>query len=348
MYLFFNKLKNWYQVNKRDLPWRNQQNPYKIWISEIILQQTRVDQGLEYYHRFLERFPDVKSLADASEEDVLKLWQGLGYYSRARNLHHAACQIRDDFGGKFPNTHEDILKLKGVGAYTAAAIASFAFDLPYPVLDGNVARFITRLNGIYTPIDTPVGQKELYAWLNKQIDPKDPATFNQAVMEFGAIWCKPANPLCDECPFNRGCYALKHGQINELPAKKNKTKVQNRYMYYFVPRYADFFFIKKRTDSGIWKNMYDFPLLESEAEISSKTILKTPIPETDIVLAKAKIAFETKHQLSHRTLYVSFIQGEISSKEMKIMEEKYLKIQGKEFGKYPHSRLIELFFEGNI
>ncbi|MCW8941497.1 MAG: A/G-specific adenine glycosylase, partial [Flavobacteriales bacterium] len=231
---FSQKLISWYKNNKRDLPWRNTINPYKIWLSEIILQQTRVNQGLSYYYKFIEHYPSVKDLANASEQEVLKLWQGLGYYSRARNLHATARIITENYDGIFPVDYKKILSLKGVGEYTAAAITSFAYNQPYPVVDGNVFRVLARIYGVDTPIDTPEGKKTFNGLANKLIDKKQAATYNQAIMEFGALVCTPKNPECENCIFNNICAALINQQIELLPLKSKKIKQTNRYFNYLI------------------------------------------------------------------------------------------------------------------
>ena len=224
--VFSKRLKQWYLQNKRELPWRSTQDPYKIWLSEIIMQQTRVEQGLPYYLRFTEAYPNVHSLANAPEQEVLKLWQGLGYYSRARNLHTTAIRVSKELDGNFPDHYKELKTLKGVGDYTASAIASFCFNEPVAVVDGNVYRVLSRVFGVETPINSTQGIKEFKALAQELIDHKDPATFNQAIMEFGAIQCKPQNPLCETCPFNDVCLALKNDQIKELPVKIKKTKIR--------------------------------------------------------------------------------------------------------------------------
>ncbi len=269
-----NLLITWFLKNKRDLPWRKTKDPYKIWLSEIILQQTRVEQGKPYYYKFIAEYPTIKSLAKANDDEVMKLWQGLGYYSRARNLLFTARQITAQNAGKFPTTYKEINELKGIWDYTAAAISSFAFNLKHPVLDGNVYRFITRLYGITTPIDTAHTRNEVKAILNELISfTNDPATFNQALMEFGALQCTPRLPLCHGCPFNQNCYALKENKISTIPLKGKAIKVKDRYLHYFVfttPENRTF--IKKRVEKDIWQNLYDFPLIESFEPISVKKI----------------------------------------------------------------------------
>ncbi len=299
-----NKLINWYRENKRELPWRNTTDPYKIWLSEIILQQTRVQQGLPYYEKFTNQFPTINDLADASEQDVLLLWQGLGYYSRARNMHYTAKIIVDKYNGNFPENHNEILALKGVGEYTAAAIASFAFDKAYPVLDGNVFRFISRLFGIEKPIDTSTGKKEITKALDLIFNTQKPALFNQAIMEFGATHCTPKKPKCDTCIFNMQCEALGSKKVMSIPVKKGKTKILKVNHTYMCFIHDNKTYIEKRT-AGIWKNLYQFPLIEEDIKPDGITkivnrYLKTP--------SKFEISdvFDSTHILSHRKIQASF------------------------------------------
>ena len=299
-----NKLINWYRENKRELPWRNTTDPYKIWLSEIILQQTRVQQGLPYYEKFTNQFPTINELADASEQDVLLLWQGLGYYSRARNMHYTAKMIIDKYNGNFPENHNEILALKGVGEYTAAAIASFAFDKAYPVLDGNVFRFISRLFGIEKPIDTSTGKKEITKALDLIFNTQKPALFNQAIMEFGATHCTPKKPKCDTCIFNMQCEALGSKKVMSIPVKKGKTKILKVNHTYMCFIHDNKTYIEKRT-AGIWKNLYQFPLIEEDIKPDGITkivnrYLKTP--------SKFEISdvFDSTHILSHRKIQASF------------------------------------------
>jgi A/G-specific adenine glycosylase len=299
-----NKLINWYRENKRELPWRNTTDPYKIWLSEIILQQTRVQQGLPYYEKFTNQFPTINELADASEQDVLLLWQGLGYYSRARNMHYTAKMIVDKYNGNFPENHNEILALKGVGEYTAAAIASFAFDKAYPVLDGNVFRFISRLFGIEKPIDTSTGKKEIAKALDLIFNTQKPALFNQAIMEFGATHCTPKKPKCDTCIFNMQCEALGSKKVMSIPVKKGKTKILKVNHTYMCFIHDNKTYIEKRT-AGIWKNLYQFPLIEEDIKPDGITkivnrYLKTP--------SKFEISdvFDSTHILSHRKIQASF------------------------------------------
>ena len=308
---FSTKLINWYTVNKRDLPWRSTNNPYYIWLSEIILQQTQVVQGTPYYHAFTSQFPTVYDLAKANEEDVLKLWQGLGYYSRARNLHWSAKYIVKELDGVFPDTYKDILKLKGVGDYTASAIASICFNEVTAVVDGNVYRALSRIFGIETPINSTSGQKEFKALAQQLIDKQQPAIFNQAIMEFGARQCKPKNPDCSICPFKASCLALKENKIDVLPVKLKKTKVTKKYFNFIVIiSKNEKTVLEQRIASGIWQNLYQFPLIETEKP-STYNNIKSKIENLDVL---EDMNFDVHlyndtdiiHKLSHQHLYTKF------------------------------------------
>lgn len=299
---FSDKIISWYQQNKRDLPWRDTKDAYLIWLSEIILQQTRVDQGMDYYRKFAKEFPTVKLLAKADNEKVMKLWQGLGYYSRARNLHTTAKIITDKFKGNFPEEYIDILSLKGIGEYTAAAIASFAYDKPYAVVDGNVYRVLSRVFGIETPIDSSQGKKEFYQLANELIDKKNPAMHNQAIMELGAMQCKPVNPDCAICPLNAMCFAYSKGLVASLPIKAKKLKTRDRFFNYIVLHHNGDMAIQKRTEKDIWTNLYDFPLIETTKNWSEEAFLKSPewalfIKNNSYIIKGIPLNF--KHILSH-------------------------------------------------
>jgi A/G-specific adenine glycosylase len=338
----------WYLANKRDLPWRNTKDPYKIWMSEIILQQTKVEQGLSYYHKLISNFPTVQDLAVADEETILKNWQGLGYYSRARNLHFAAKQITKDFDNNFPNTYEDIISLKGVGEYTAAAIASFAFQLPYAVVDGNVFRLLSRFFGVDTPINSSEGKKIFSKLAQTHLDTKRPDTYNQAIMEFGSQMCKPKNPECIRCPLQSTCIAFSENKIQDLPVKLKKTKQKVLHFDYFYIRFKNETFIKKRLDNGIWKNLYEFPLIDSEKELSEKDVLKKAEDQGWLNFNTSEIksiSKKYKHILSHRIIYARF--WEIKSRQTPTINS-VSKIRIENISEYPVSRLIEKFLEENI
>ena len=315
---FYNSLLRWYLQNKRDLPWRNTANPYPIWLSEIMLQQTRVAQGLPYFNTFIEAFPTIFDLAKADEEQILKLWQGLGYYSRARNMHKTAQIIAFELNGIFPNKYKDLLKLKGIGEYTAAAIASFAFKEVVPVVDGNVFRVLSRYYNVETDIASSRAKKEFSA-LAKELMPNDnPDLFNQAIMEFGALQCVPKNPTCDVCIFNSSCAALQKKKVDQLPIKNKKTKVTSRFFNYLV--FLDDennTIINKRTEKGIWHNMYEFPVIETEKEINFKTIstlIVNQFKEHGIMNIDLYNKEQIIHKLSHQKLHINFYKVTVSNK----------------------------------
>lgn len=292
--VFSHKIIHWYRENPRDLPWRNCSDPYKIWLSEIILQQTRVAQGLPYYYAFTEAYPSVRDLALARESEVLRLWQGLGYYSRARNLHFCAKYIWYELGGVFPSTFTELIKLKGVGSYTASAIASFAFGEATAVVDGNVFRVLARYFGIETDIASSRAKKEFESLANQLMPQDNPGEFNQAMMDFGARQCTPSNPACESCPIQRTCFAFTHQMISSLPVKINKVKVKERRLNYMVIRCGDEWVWKRRGAGDIWEGLFDFPL-EENSEIH--TLINTepkPYPK------------KYRHLLSHQKLEAEF------------------------------------------
>ncbi|WP_298238665.1 A/G-specific adenine glycosylase [uncultured Algibacter sp.] len=302
---------NWYSINKRILPWRQTKDPYCIWLSEIILQQTQVKQGLPYYKSFLDRYPSVFYLASADESEVLKLWQGLGYYSRARNLHATAKHIVENLDGKFPDNYKDLLKLKGVGDYTASAIASICFSEETAVVDGNVYRVLSRFFGIDTPINSTKGAKEFKKIAQELIDKKQPANFNQAIMEFGAIKCTPNNPDCITCPFNSKCIAFNKNRISKLPVKIKPTKAKKKYFNFLVFITEDGkTILEKREGKGIWQNLYQFPLVETNKNIGIEGF-KDCVKNHDLL---RHISYSLSlynedvivHKLSHQHLYTKF------------------------------------------
>jgi len=307
---FSKTLISWYLKNKRDLPWRNTVDPYKIWLSEIMLQQTRVAQGLPYYLRFLDVFKEVKDLADAEEEEVLKLWQGLGYYSRARNLHATAKYVTYELGGVFPGDYKSLIKLKGVGDYTASAIASICYKEPKAVLDGNVFRVLARLYGVDVATNSPDGVKLFSDLSQKLIDVNNPDIHNQAIMEFGATHCSPKKPLCESCIFNMDCIAFKNNQVGELPVKLKKIKVKKRYFNYIVPIINnESTLLNKRPEKGIWASLYEFPLVETnegvELDRLKKELQKLEVLKVPFELSKYNEK-EIVHKLSHQHIYTRF------------------------------------------
>jgi len=345
---FYKILTVWYQQNKRDLPWRTKNDPYWVWVSEIILQQTRVDQGTAYFLRFIERFPDVKTLADAPENEVLKLWQGLGYYSRARNMHVAARQIMNEFNGSFPDTIINIEKLKGIGTYTAAAIASIAFGLPYAAIDGNVYRVLSRMFGIETPIDSTIGKREFSELANELLDRQNPSVFNEALMEFGALQCIPQNPDCNSCPFQNQCIAFNQNKITTLPFKSKKTKAKNRYFNYLFIRQKEHFYLEKREENDIWRNLYQFPLIESAKALNIEELLTTEQFKSlfdDMDISVDSISPEIIHVLTHQRLHVRFIEISIPKSETSFP---WIKILPNEVHDFPIPKLIDNFLMGKV
>jgi len=342
-----NILTAWYHENKRDLPWRDITDSYRIWISEIILQQTRVNQGLSYYLRFVEHFPSVKELAEADEDDVLKYWQGLGYYSRARNLHKAARQVMNDFGGKFPDEHSQVMKLAGIGEYTAAAICSFAYNLPFAVVDGNVYRVLSRLFGIDTPIDSGKGKNEFAKLAAIILSQSEPGLHNQAIMEFGALQCVPVSPDCNRCPLKTTCRANEMGIVAQLPVKSLKTKVSHRFFNYLFVEYQGHTFMQKRTEKDVWQNLYEFPLIETDRLLSTTELLKDDGFKNLFIGIKdleiTKITRPMKHVLTHRIIFAQFVTLSVSGENESL--DKLVKVPFEEIDKYAVSRLMELFLE---
>jgi len=301
----------WYSNNKRNLPWRETQNPYQIWLSEIILQQTQIKQGLPYYESFVKHFPTVFDLAKAEEDTVLKHWQGLGYYSRARNLHYTAKYVVDNFNGKFPNSYKDLINLKGIGDYTASAISSICFDEKCAVVDGNVYRFLSRYFGVETPINTSKGIKEFKLLAQSLLPNKNIGEYNQAIMEFGSRQCSPGLPECSKCPLNNSCFALQHKTVNSLPVKIKKTNIKKRFFNYVVLVTKDQrTLLIKRKGKGIWQNLYQFPLIESPDTWSMRQIVKSSKFNSIIQQSSFEInlfnELEIVHKLSHQHLYTRF------------------------------------------
>ncbi len=343
---FSTALEKWYGLNARDLPWRNTPDPYSIWLSEVILQQTRVAQGMSYYLRFMELFPDVGQLASASEDEILKAWQGLGYYSRARNLHKAAKVIHEDLKGEFPLTAEKLQELPGIGTYTAAAIASIAYNEPVPVVDGNVYRVLSRYFGVATPIDSPAGKKEFADLAAQQLNRKRPGMHNQAIMDFGAIVCTPKMASCETCLLSLDCKAFKGNFVNDLPVKSRKTTVKELWLTYFYLIENGHTYIVRRDAEGIWKGLYDFPNEESNYPPNTEKTLDTFVTD---YLATSGITEVVKHdvihhQLTHRKIHATFISIYTDSKPTNIPEE-WLRISCDRITKYGVSRLVEKFLE---
>lgn len=345
---FSTKIIDWYYQEKRDLPWRSSSNAYFIWLSEVILQQTRVDQGINYYRRMIQRFPNVDVLAAANEEEVLKLWQGLGYYSRARNLHKGAKQIVKDYGSEFPNSYNELKKIAGIGDYTASAIASIAFNKPVAAIDGNVFRVLSRIYNISTPIDTSQGKKEFKELANDLLDKNSPGDYNQAVMEFGAMQCIPKGADCVSCIFKDNCLAYSYGKIDLLPVKKNKTKVRNRFFTYIIIADGNDVYLKKRTENDVWHNLYDFPLIETDI---ANTIENIMVSEkwTELLAGVnydvVDIGQELLHILSHQRLHIRFVTICINNGNK--FGSNFLKIDKRNIFDLPVPKVIETYIGKN-
>jgi A/G-specific adenine glycosylase len=340
---FKKKLIEWYTPESRPLPWKASDNPYHIWLSEIILQQTRAEQGLPYYLKFITLYPTVADLAQSEEQDVLKTWEGLGYYSRARNLLKAARQVVDIHGGQFPANYSELLQLKGVGPYTAAAIASFAFHLPHAVLDGNVFRVLSRSFGIDTPVDSPSGKKVFADLAQNCLDAENPATYNQAIMDFGSTACTPAKPLCGNCPLSSECVAFREGRQQLLPVKSKKLIRQNRFFHYFVIRDAQSVLIEKRSESDIWKGLYQFPCIESNSVQHSWSLSDIGLEET--VLKSKHLSPEYRQILTHRNIIAHFADVEVEDVGalMKASRNSYESIPLSSIHKYAFPKIIRQY-----
>jgi len=340
---FGKEVVNWYLENKRDLPWRNTRDPFKIWLSEVLLQQTKVEQGTSYYLKFIARFANVQELAQASEQEILKLWQGLGYYSRARNLHYASQQIVTQYSGSFPTNYKELLKLKGVGEYTAGAIASICYNEKVAIVDGNVYRVLSRFLSIDTPIDTTTGKREFKAIAQLLLENNNPSHFNQGIMELGATICTPKQPNCATCPLQKACSSFAKNNILEYPVKAKKTKQKKRFFNYLVLRTPnDSFYIEKRKDKDIWQNMYQFPLIETNSETNSLHLEDTIISTKSAVIYNAP-----KHILSHQIIYTKFWEFRINETFLK-NNKQWILINKNDISQYPFPKLIDNYIQERI
>lgn len=330
--------------NTRTMPWKEERNPYRIWLSEIILQQTRVAQGLDYYNKFIIKYPTVEKLANAEENSVFKLWEGLGYYSRCKNLIASARFIAFELNGKFPNTYQDILSLKGVGPYTAAAIASFAYDLPYAVVDGNVLRVLARYFGINKPIDSTEGKKYFTELAQSLLDKPSSALYNQAIMDFGAVICKPKIPLCSSCILKKTCVAFKKNTVQKLPIKEKKLEKKKRFFYYIIASFENKIYIRKRSEKDIWQNLWEFILVEQAEKIEIDDFLDSAAFFSAVgkksTLKQSSIFF--KQQLTHQTIEGVFIHIELKSP---LKNGLYKAISKNEMTKIAFPRFITNYFE---
>jgi len=331
--------------NKRPMPWKGEKNPYKIWLSEIILQQTRVEQGRAYYEKFVKAFPTVQQLARAQEKKVFKMWEGLGYYTRCKNLLASARKIATELHGKFPSTYEEIKKLKGVGPYTAAAISSFAFNEPQAVVDGNVQRILSRYFGISTPVDSTDGKKLYQSLAQALLDSKQPGKYNQAIMDFGAVICKPRNPLCTTCIQHKECEAFKYNLVNQLPVKEKARPRKNRWLCYFIIELQDKVYIRKRTGKDIWENLHEFVLFEMTEKPNGPfpfaPVLKKLLGKQPYRLKM--VSKEFRQQLTHQSVYGQFITIRIN-KPAPLLKD-YMLVEKKHLSRYAFPRVINNFLK---
>lgn len=338
-------LARWYETHQRTLPWRSDPTPYNVWLSEIILQQTRVNQGFDYYLRFIKRWPTLPDLAQATEEEVLKMWQGLGYYSRARNMLACARQVMARHGGSFPKSLEELRALKGIGDYTAAAIASIAFDLPHAVVDGNVYRVLSRIYDIDTPINTSEGVRLFSQLADDFLDREHPGRHNQALMEFGALQCLPTNPNCHDCPIQAHCLAFSHQSQTMRPVKERAVKTRTRYFTYLVLKSIDNkTYLHKRTGNDIWKNLFDFPCIESDHALETDEILDDKLFKdlaADKDFSIQRISSKYTHKLTHQTIVATFVEIKIHSFLSPIQTKDILLAAENELWAYPIPKLIE-------
>ena len=342
--MFQKNLEEWYSLNKRDLPWRKTKNPYHVWLSEIILHQTRVKYGIKYYNKFIQSYPTIEDLANAKQDDILKLWQGLGYYQRAMNMHDTAKTLVKVYKGKFPESYNDLLKLKGIGEYTAAAIASFSFNIPVPVVDGNVLRVLSRYFGVYKPVNSTEGKSIINDLAKKVFNTDRPDIHNHAIMEFGAVQCVPKNPNCNICIFKNECVAFLNNLTGFFPVKNQTAKMKNRYFYYFLIFHNDYLYVRKRESKDIWMGLYDFPLIESNKNLSKEKLFSSS-EFNSLIGGKSKIlsfSKQYKHQLSHQTIYATFIKVNTDLRTVN-NSEKYCKIRISELDTLAVPRLIERY-----
>ena len=343
---FSEEIIEWYHKHKRDLPWRNTNDPYIIWLSEIIMQQTRVEQGMPYFNRFAEKYPTVKHFASATEEEILKLWQGLGYYSRGRNMHQTSREVMEEHAGYFPKNYDSLIRLKGIGEYTAAAISSFSSNEAKAVVDGNVFRLLSRYFGIDTPINTGKGKKIFTDLANELLDQTQAGTFNQAMMEFGSLQCKPKNPDCTVCPVQTSCEARLKNKINDLPVKLKSQKSKDRYFNYIIAIKNSKILVNKRRPGDIWENMIDLPLFETDSPIEVPDLIQSEnfIKTFGKQVLVRSISKPVKHILSHQKLNTRFIHIEQFTEEF-IPNQNWFYVSKEELDKLSQPKLIFPFFE---
>lgn len=340
----------WYATSHRPMPWKGEKNPYLIWLSEVILQQTRVEQGLPYFEKFKQNYPTVHDLAHAPEDEVMKLWEGLGYYSRARNMHATAKFIANELKGVFPSTYEEVLALKGVGPYTAAAIASFAYDLPHAVVDGNVFRVLARFFGIDTPSDSTAGKKLFNDLAQQALDTTQPGKYNQAIMDFGATQCTPQLPNCIECPLKEDCYAFLHTMVDKLPVKTKSIIKKERFFYYLIIQSGDQVLLQKRVAKDIWQNLYEFPLIELPNLTTDITVLTTYsswlqwIGESPYVMTRISKPF--RQTLTHQIINAVFLEINLTG-GFPVLTSDLVVVERKNWHKFAFPKIIDWYLQDN-
>lgn len=344
---FASILERWYETHGRELPWRETRDPYAIWVSEVILQQTRVAQGLGYYERFMGRFPNVRALAEAEEDEVMRMWQGLGYYSRARNMRAAAREVVERHGGEFPKEYVEVRGLKGVGDYTAAAVCSFAWGMPYAVVDGNVYRVLARVFGIEDAVDSGKGRKVFVELAEELLDRERPGLYNQAIMDFGALCCTPKAPGCEGCPLEGMCVARAEGRVAELPVKGGRGKVTERFFHYVDVRCGEWRLLRRREGKDIWRNLYEYPLVETTGKVDwgvvAEEVGRRGWLEGAREVRLERVVEMPKHVLSHRVVYAWFYVVEVE--RLPEGMEGFVAVREEELGRYAVSRLIEMYRE---
>ena len=336
------KLMSWSAQNPRDLPWKVTRDPYTIWVSEIILQQTRIEQGTPYFLRFIKQYPTIFDLAKTSDNELMKIWEGLGYYRRARHMLETAIDIVMNYEGNFPTNFEQILALKGIGSYTASAIASFAYDQPYAVVDGNVIRVIARLQGITQAVQTASVRKEIEMFADKFLDKNDPAGFNQAIMDFGATICKPSNPMCDSCVLRDDCIALERNQTHLIPYKIQKKPRRQRHFFYLVPRLGDRVFIRKRAQKDIWQDLFEFYLIESDQKETWQDLLGRVLLPID---QSSSAPLYYKQTLSHQVVFASFLEVTLKQDVSLLKKQGYLSVKTKNIRNFAFPKVIDCYLK---
>lgn len=334
-------LMRWNRGNTREMPWKGEKDPYRVWLSEIILQQTRVEQGTPYYQRFIQRYPTIEALSNAHDQEVFRLWQGLGYYNRCKNMLAAARMITAERQGRFPDTYEDILRLSGVGEYTAAAIASFAFGLPHAVVDGNVQRVLARFFGIRDEVNSTAGKKSFARLAGEVLDRGNPGIYNQAIMDFGATVCTPQQPSCPACPMGKSCYAAHRGLVADFPVKAPKARPRERFFHYLVFRHGELVYLRKRGTGDIWQNLYEFPLLEERMPMDEKQLLGKPaLRALSGSIKSCRSSGNYRQRLTHQIIHAKFLEVKLKQHLPDSWKKEYFPVQVSELSLFAFPAII--------